>query len=152
MQKKTDIFDRIMALPGLRVFEPLYRKYKEILLYLFFGVLTTLISIGSYWFFCRLGIDPLISNVFSWVLAVLFAYITNSIWVFDARPASFRERVTQMAGFFGGRVATLLMEEAVLLVGIKWLGGNAMAVKIIAQVMVLVGNYVISKWFVFKKK
>ena len=152
MQKKRDIFDRIMALPGLRLFEPLYRKYKEILLYLFFGVLTTLVSIGSYWFFCRLGIDPLISNVFSWVLAVLFAYITNSIWVFDARPASFRERVTQMAGFFGGRVATLLMEEAVLLVGIKWLGGNAMAVKIIAQVMVLVGNYVISKWFVFKKK
>ena len=152
MEKKKDIFDRIMALPGLRLFEPLYVRYKEILLYLFFGVLTTAVSIGSYWLFCRTGIDPLISNVFSWILAVLFAYITNSIWVFDARPATFRERLVQMAGFFGGRVATLLMEEAVLLVGIKWLGGNDMAVKIIAQVLVLVGNYIISKCLVFRKK
>ena len=152
MEKKKDIFDRIMALPGLRLFEPLYVRYKEILLYLFFGVLTTAVSIGSYWLFCRAGIDPLISNVFSWILAVLFAYITNSIWVFDARPATFRERLAQMAGFFGGRVATLLMEEAVLLVGIKWLGGNDMAVKIIAQVLVLVGNYIISKCLVFRKK
>ena len=140
-----------MSLPVLRIFEPLYRKYKEILLYLFFGVLTTVVSIASYWYFCRLGLDPLVANVFSWVLAVLFAYITNSIWVFDARPAGLRERLTQMGSFFGGRIATLLMEEGVLLVGIRLLGGNEMAVKIIAQVLVLVGNYLISKFFVFKK-
>ena len=48
---KPDIFDKIMHLPGLRVFEPLYKKYKEVLLYLFFGVLTTVVSIGSYAFF-----------------------------------------------------------------------------------------------------
>ena len=48
MEEKKDIFDRIMALPGLRALEPFYKKYKEILLYLFFGALTTVVSIGSY--------------------------------------------------------------------------------------------------------
>lgn len=142
----------MMELPGLRVFEPLYRRYKEVLLYLFFGVLTTAISIGSFWLFCRAGFDALIANVFSWVLAVSFAYITNSIWVFDARPSGVREFVTQMAGFFGGRLATLGMEEAVLFVGIRLLGANAMAVKVIAQILVLVGNYLISKLLIFRKK
>ena len=149
MEEDKDIFDRLMGLPGLRLLKPLYRKYKEILLYLFFGVLTTGISIGSYWLFCRAGVDPLAANVLSWILAVLFAYVTNSIWVFEAKPAGLKDRISQMAGFFGGRVATLLMEVAVLLVGIKWMGGDEMAVKIIAQVLVLVGNYLISKFLVF---
>ena len=57
-ETKPDIFDKIMHLPGLRVFEPLYKKYKEVLLYLFFGVLTTVVSIGSYAFFnVALGIN-----------------------------------------------------------------------------------------------
>ena len=78
---KPDIFDKIMHLPGLRVFEPLYKKYKEVLLYLFFGVLTTVVSIGSYAFFnVTLGINELIANVISLVLAVLFAFFTNRIW------------------------------------------------------------------------
>ena len=63
-ETKPDIFDKIMHLPGLRVFEPLYKKYKEVLLYLFFGVLTTVVSIGSYAFFnVTLGINELIANV-----------------------------------------------------------------------------------------
>lgn len=71
-ETKPDIFDKIMHLPGLRVFEPLYKKYKEVLLYLFFGVLTTVVSIGSYAFFnVAMGINELIANVISWVLAVL---------------------------------------------------------------------------------
>ena len=149
--EQKDIFDRIMSLPGLRLFWPLYRRYKEILLYLFFGVLTTVISIGSFWYFCRIGIDALIANVISWILAVLFAYVTNSIWVFTARPGSMGERLRQMAGFYGGRVATLLMEEGILLLGIRLLHLNEMPVKVAAQVLVLIGNYVISKFLVFKK-
>ena len=68
-ETKPDIFDKIMHLPGLRVFEPLYKKYKEVLLYLFFGVLTTVVSIGSYALFnVAMGINELIANVISWVL------------------------------------------------------------------------------------
>ena len=152
IREPEDIFDRIMNLPVLRLFLPIYRKWKEVLLYLFFGGLTTLISIGSYWFFCRLGIDALLANLPSWVLAVLFAYVTNSIWVFGAKPSGPAEWLKQMLAFFGGRVATLLMEEAVLFAGIRLLGGNELAVKVIAQILVLVGNYIISKLLVFKKR
>ena len=151
MKARKDIFDRMMELPGLRLLNPFYQKYREVLLYLFFGGLTTLVSIGSFWFFCRLGWDPLVANAGSWVLAVLFAYVTNSIWVFEAQPGGIGERIAQMAGFFGGRIATFLMEEAVLLAGIKMLHINEMAVKIAAQILVLLGNYMISKFLVFRK-
>lgn len=64
-ETKPDIFDKIMHLPGLRVFEPLYKKYKEVLLYLFFGVLTTVVSIGSYAFFnVAMGINELIAMLY----------------------------------------------------------------------------------------
>lgn len=83
--QKKDIFDKIMALPGLNIFESIYYKYKEVLLYLFFGGLTTVISIGSY-SYCdvALHMNPLVANIISWILAVLFAYVTNKIWVFNA--------------------------------------------------------------------
>lgn len=128
-----------------------YRKYKEVLLYLFFGGLTTVVGVGSFVLFYQAGINELIANLFSWILAVTFAYVTNSIWVFEARPAGWAERLRQMAGFFGGRLATLAMEEAVLAIGVTWLHGNAAAVKILAQILVLIGNYIISKWIVFRK-
>ena len=151
MRKKKDIFDRIMELPGLRILNPFYQRYREVLLYLFFGGLTTFVSIASFWLFCRLGWDPLVANAGSWVLAVLFAYITNSIWVFESRPQDMQARVKQIIGFFGGRVSTFLMEEAVLLAGIRGLHLNEMDVKVAAQILVLVGNYVISKFLVFRK-
>ena len=145
-----DIFDKIMHLPGLRVFEPLYRKYKEVLLYLFFGVLTTVVSIGSYAFFnVTLGINELIANVISWVLAVLFAFFTNRIWVFAAPTKTVEEFMKQL--FAGGRVLTLVIEEIILLVFITMLHFNSMLIKFIAQVVVIILNYVISKLLVFRK-
>lgn len=149
---KPDIFDKIMHLPGLRVFEPLYKKYKEVLLYLFFGVLTTVVSIGSYAFFnVTLGINELISNVISWVLAVLFAFFTNRIWVFAAPTKTVEEFMKQLVSFAGGRVLTLVIEEIILLVFITMLHFNSMLIKFIAQVVVIILNYVISKLLVFRK-
>ena len=70
-QKKEDIFDRLMHLPGLRIFEKFYKKNKEVLLYLFFGGLTTVISIASY-SYCdvALHMNPLVANIISWMTAV----------------------------------------------------------------------------------
>ena len=85
MQEKRDIFDRMMALPLLNIFEPFYKKNKEVLLYLFFGGLTFIVSIVTYAVFnVSMGINELIANVMSWVLAVLFAFATNRVWVFQA--------------------------------------------------------------------
>lgn len=146
-----DIFDRIMDWKLFRPLRPFYSAHKEVLLYLFFGGLTTLVSILTFAFFTiALGIDVLWSNVLSWILAVSFAYVTNRTWVFVSRADTRAGVVREIASFFGGRVATLLMEEALLYVFITRLGLPAMPVKIAAQAAVIAANYVISKLFVFK--
>lgn len=152
-KNKKDIFDRLMHLPGLRIFEKFYLKHKEILLYLLFGGLTTIVSIGSYaWFNVKLGVNELIANIISWIFAVLFAYVTNKIWVFQSRSLKMRELTAEICKFFGGRVFTLLVEEVILFVFITLLHGNSILVKAVAQVVVIVLNYVISKVFVFREK
>ena len=150
---KEDIFDKLMKLPVLNIFEPFYKKNKEMLLYLFFGGLTFVVSVVTYGFFnIGMGLNELIANVMSWVLAVLFAFATNRVWVFQAPTHTITEFLKQMLSFFGGRVVTLVIEEIILLVFITWLGFNSMVVKVIAQVIVIVLNYVISKFFVFSEK
>ena len=146
-----DIFDKIMRLPGLRRFYDVYAKYKEILLYILFGGVATVVSIRSF-VLCEtcLGLDPLIANVISWVLAVATAYATNRTWVFGSK-ATGKAFWTEMVGFFSGRVLTLLMEEGILLVFVTWLGLPGVWVKVAAQIAVLVGNYFISKLIIFKK-
>lgn len=65
----------------------MYRRYKELILYVFFGALCTVVSIGSFaWCDVIMHMDPLIANIISWILAVTFAYVTNSLWVFEAKP------------------------------------------------------------------
>lgn len=153
MNEKKDIFDKIMSLPGLRILEPFYKKNKEILLYLFFGGLSFLVSISSYAYFnLVLSMNELIANIFSWILAVIFAFVTNKIWVFCSKNDSFLDFMKEMLSFFAGRLATLGVEEAILLIFITWLSFNSMAVKVVAQVVVILLNYVISKLFVFKEK
>ncbi len=125
-------------------------KYREKILYLFFGGFTTLISIGSYSLLVWMGIEVLAANVLSWILAVLFAYFTNSTWVFEARPAGGRARLRQMAEFAGGRLATLILEEGILLIFVEILAFPAVPVKIAAQAAVLIGNYLISKHLIFR--
>lgn len=149
---QPDIFDRIMAWRLLRPLQPFYQKYKEILLYLFFGGLTFFLSILLYWLFAHpLGLPPLIANAISWVLCVAFAYVTNRTWVFRDKAYEPRGILREAASFAAGRLVTLGLEELILWLGITVLGVNDVAVKIVAQVLVIVGNYLISKFFVFKK-
>ena len=150
--EKKDIFDKIMSLPGFRIFEPFYKKNKEVLLYLFFGGLTFLISVVTYAYFTMMfGMNELIANIFSWIIAVLFAFVTNKIWVFQSKNDTILAFVREVVAFFAGRVATLVVEEVILFVFITMLQWNSLGVKIAAQVIVIVLNYVISKLLVFKK-
>ncbi len=127
--------------------------FKEGLFYVIFGALTTVVSIVSYIIFLKLLNDnALLANVISWIFAVSFAYITNRIWVFQSRNHGFREILKEIVSFFLGRVATLLLEEVILYVGINMLGIDKILIKLIAQVLVLIGNYVISKFIVFSQK
>ena len=148
---KKDIFDRIMSLPVLRRFEGLYRKYKSVLLYLFFGALTTLVSILTFIIFYNfLCLNELIANLISWIAAVLFAYITNRIWVFNSNVVG-KALIKEISAFFLGRIATLGIEELILFVFTTLLAFNGIVVKVCAQIVVLILNYIISKLLVFKK-
>lgn len=152
MEREKDIFDRIMERKLLRPLQPFWQKSREGLLYLFFGGLTTLVSILLFWLFTALGLDVLIANVFSWILSVLFAYVTNARWVFEARQQGAAEKLRLLLRFYAGRLATLGVEEGLLWLFIKRLALPAMPVKIAAQIVVIVLNYVISKLLVFTKK
>lgn len=149
MEKQEGIFDRIMALPLLSKFAPFYKKHKSVLLYLLFGGLTTVVSIGTYALFLPV-VSPLIANIISWVAAVTFAYVTNRTWVFASKEKGLAI-IQEAFAFYGGRVFTLGLEEVVLYVFITLLFFPPLTVKVFAQVIVLILNYVISKLFVFKK-
>ena len=128
-------------------------KYKEVLLYLIFGGLTTVVSLVTFWLAGHpLGLNTLIANVISWICAVTFAYFTNAKWVFEAQPESRCEWLRQFVSFYAGRLATLGVEEAIIAVFATWLGFNSFWVKLAAQVVVVILNYVISKLLVFRKK
>lgn len=149
---QQDIFDRLLATRLLRRWQPLYQKHKAVLLYLLFGGLTTVISIGTFWLGHRvLQLNEHFSNVISWVLAVLFAFLTNRVWVFSAPTDNAKAFWKQLFRFYGGRLTTLAVEELLLFVFITVLKINGMAVKVGAQIAVLILNFVVSKWFVFKK-
>ena len=146
---KRDIFDKIMSLPGLRLLYPFYAKHKQVLLYLFFGGCTTLISIGSF-ALADMVVNELVANIISWILAVTVAYLTNRVWVFDSE-AKGRGVAKEAVAFYAGRLTTLGIEELLLFVFVTWLGCNGLLIKTIAQIVVLVGNYLLSKFLIFKK-
>lgn len=133
----------------------LLRKYRELIAYVIVGGLTTLVSMalyyGSTWTFLD-GNDPLqvqIANVISWVGAVAFAYVTNRVFVFQSRnTAIFRE----MLSFVSSRVLTLLLDMGCMWLLVTAIGIDHRIAKLVSMVLVTVGNYIISKLLVFKKK
>lgn len=143
------------------------KETKELISYLIFGVLTTLVSIVTYEIAnIILGTDLyLISNIISWVIAVSFAYVTNKLWVFESKSWQFSVIKTEIAAFVIARLFSLGLEEAglYLLIDVANLKEFSVAIlgftltgallsKLIMQVIVVVANYVFSKFIIFKKK
>lgn len=129
------------------------KRYKEQMMYLLFGGLTTVVSLVTFWFMNRIVMaNEHVANIMSWIFAVLFAFFTNRAWVFNAKTSSKTAFFKQLLGFYGGRLFTFGTEELLLLIFITWLRFDSMVVKIGAQVVVLIGNYIISKLFVFRKQ
>lgn len=130
----------------------LYLKYKEVINYLFFGGCTTLVSILTFYIFNKiLGLNEHVANVISWILAVLFAFITNKKYVFESKVKDTKGLLKEIISFFGARLLTLGIEEVILFVGSNILHIDPMIVKVIGQVVVIVSNYFLSKLLVFKK-
>ncbi|MCQ2433512.1 MAG: GtrA family protein [Clostridia bacterium] len=129
----------------------LYRKYKEQFLYLVVGGLTTLVNFAVYYILDSVcGLHYLFINWIAWAAAVLFAFFFFFSLVFEAEKKG--NILTQFAGFVSSRVATLLIEEALLAFTVEILHGSEKIMKLVVAVVTVVLNYVFSKFFVFRKK
>lgn len=121
---------------------------RELILYVIFGVLTTVVNFIVYLFFARLlGVNYIISNILAWFFSVLFAYVTNRIWVFESKNINIFKEV---ALFFGGRIFSGVVDTGLLYLFVDVLSIGDFISKIIIQFIVVVLNYVFSKLIVFK--
>ena len=128
-------------------------KYQDVIAYLVFGVLTTLVNIVAYWLCAHpLGLGTLPSSVLAWLAAVLFAYVTNRKWVFHSQAVTRQEITREMLSFFGCRLATGVVDWVMMFVCVDLLHFNDMVMKILANVVVVILNYVASKLIIFAKK
>ena len=132
----------------------LYKKYKEIIVYLVFGVLSTIVNFVSYFIFARvIGIDEVISSGLSWLCAVIFAYITNKIFVFNSKTSTAKQLIKEAITFISCRVVSgIFCDVGTFAIMVKVLRINDMIAKVITQVMVVIVNYIFSKLVIFKKR
>lgn len=131
----------------------LFLKYKEVILYLVFGGLTTLVNIVCYAVYARgFHMGTLVSNGIAWVLSVLFAYVTNKIFVFESKTDSVREAVRELVSFIACRAGTGVLDMAVMYVTVDMLGWYDVLMKILSNIIVIILNFVFSKLVIFRKK
>ena len=138
----------------------LFAKHKEVILYVIFGGLTTVVDtvvrFSCYYLFASaMEQYPLLLHVFdvaAWAAAVLFAFITNRIWVFESKKKGFLPILGELASFAGGRVLTLGIQEAFMFLFCTVLHYNKYLFTVIVAVIVVILNYFISKLLVFRKK
>ncbi len=130
----------------------LLKKYKSFLLYGVFGVATTLINVISYLFFYHVAAQTnVVSNVFAWIIAVAFAYITNKIWVFESRSFKKSEVLAEIWKFISCRLATGVLDLLIMYLGVDVAKGSPSVLKVISNIFVILANYVFSKLVIFKK-
>lgn len=139
----------------------LWKKHREVLMYLVFGALTTAVNVGTFmalnqWTSLSTGV----TNAIALAAAILFAYVTNRKWVFESRLTGIAA-LKEFGTFIACRLATGVMDEAIVIAGVDWLGGRiglaesglwALGVKVFANVLVIIANYVFSKLLIFRKK
>ena len=127
----------------------LYKKYKEIIMYLIFGILTTVVNIVVYFIASNvLNINYLISNATAWFLSVLFAYVTNKLYVFES---SSKEFIKEIVAFFFFFLATGILDMFLMWLFVTVASLNDVVVKIFVNILVIIMNYIFSKLFVFRK-
>lgn len=142
---------------------------REVLSYLLFGGLTTLVALLTFWLpdklFSAVGYQGVVhyatqsdknfayieANVISWICAVTFAFVTNKRFVFESKATDAKTVLRELSTFVGGRLATLLVDTLLMVLFVTALSFPEMLAKIIVQVVVVVLNYFISKWIVFRK-
>lgn len=135
----------------------LYKKYREAIDYLFWGGIAFLLSMFLFWLFAsKLGWNEVTANNVDWVICVIFTFVTNKLLVFRSKTTTFKGFLKEFVEFVLARVFTLVLEDLIIWIGCDKLGYNTeigqLVVKLIAQFVVIVSNYFLSKLWIFKKK
>lgn len=129
----------------------LLEKYRDLVSYLFFGVLTTgvdyLVSFGCHY---GLKLTPTVSTVIAWAAAVVFAYLTNKSWVFQSQDWSLKVIAPEFAKFVGSRVLSGVLVAGCIKVTVEILGWNFVFMKVVTSVINIILNYIASKLLVFR--
>ncbi len=144
----------------------LCKKHSEVILYIIFGVLTTVVNFVVFWLFSRLFGEKiyLVNNALAWVIAVAFAYVTNKLFVFESRSWNAKIVAREVVEFLGARLFSLAVEEGGLWIFVSLLGFDKISLdiasavisgqiiaKVILAVIVVILNYIFSKFIIFKK-
>lgn len=130
----------------------LIHKYYDVLAYLFFGVLTTLVNYLVYLpCYNLLHLSAAVSNVIAWFFAVIFAYLTNKPFVFKSNDWSAKTVVPELTKFVGSRIVSGLMETVIIFITVDVLCWNGNVMKLVTSVLVVAFNYIASKLLIFKK-
>ena len=120
---------------------------KELVSYVVFGTLTTLINIAVYLLLTDIfHINYIIANIIAWFVSVMFAYVTNRIWVFESDNENVAKEVFL---FYGGRIFTVVVDTLLMILFIDVLSIGNFVSKITVSIIVIILNYMFSKWIVF---
>lgn len=131
----------------------IFEKYRDILAYLFFGTLTTLVNYLVYFpLYNWMRLPATASNVIAWVFAVAVAYLTNKPFVFKSHDWSMKTVMPELTKFIGCRIGSGILETAIIWLTVDKLLWNGNLMKIFISVIVVIFNYIGSKWLVFVKK
>lgn len=129
----------------------LFSTHKQIILYLIFGVCTTVINTVCYWLlYDVLSWSNLLSTVIAWLAAVIFAFVTNKRYVFESKKSGIHEQLTEFASFFSCRILTGILDVVIMAVAVDMLKWNGLVWKLISNIIVTVLNYIASKFLIFK--
>ena len=128
-------------------------KSKEVTSYLFFGVCTTLINWVSYYILYNICfVSNVVSTIIAWILAVAFAFFTNKRWVFDSKSYGAKTMAKESVSFLLSRIFTGALDVAIMWIAVDLCHFNAILWKLLANIIVVILNYILSKLFVFKQK
>ncbi|GAA6112610.1 MAG: GtrA family protein [Apilactobacillus sp.] len=133
----------------------LWNKYKQVIAYLFWGILTTVIDIVVALLFHNLfpNVDIIWNTIIAWIASVLFAYITNRKWVFKSTATTVKDYISEIISFFLGRFSSLVLEEIILIIGVSIVSVNNFdLLKIFSQAIVIIFNFFWSKFIVFRNR
>lgn len=129
------------------------KKYKEIIKYLIIGLLTTAINYIAFVILVNMfKIEMHTSNIIAWLISVIFAYFTNKLFVFESKSFKIKVLVKEISTFGIARIFSLLLEEMILYIFVNKLEMNKLIIKLIANIIVILLNYVLSKFIIFRGK